>query len=503
MALESTLSTDLSQEADIAPPHVFVLFGATGDLAARKIAPAIYNLAMAGLLGEHFALLGVARRPKTDEQFRNEMLDALKRHSRTQPIDEEVWRKLSRSWHYLAVASGSAEEYDRMTAQLAEMDKAYGTGGSRLFYLALPPATFSGVIAHLERTGMSQPARQGAFVRLVVEKPFGSDLASAQKLDALLLNSFQESQICRIDHYLGKETVQNMLVFRFANLIFQPLFDRQYVNRIEITAAETVGMEGRRGEYYETAGALRDMVQNHMLQLLALTAMELPACIRCDDVREEKAKVLQAISLPTPQEVARWTVRGQYRGYRQEAGVKGDSQVETYAAVRLFVDNKQWSGVPFYLRTGKSLAAKTSQIIIVFNREPTRMLEGMACEVRSANRLCMRISPDEGIWMTFDAKVPGVRLLLRPVRMEFKYGSSFGWASPEAYEQLLLDAACGESTLFIRNDEVEASWRVVDSIRAAWEKQGRPGLEPYEPLTWGPENADRIFNDPYKHWQMF
>ena len=501
MALEQALATE--HETAIASPHVFVLFGATGDLAAKKIAPALYNLAMAGLLPEQFAVLGLGRKSRPDDEFRNMMHQAVQDYSRNKPIDENVWRKLASSWHYQPLKADSSDEFAAMASRLRELDGRYGTSGNRLFYLALPPGAFPLVIGQLEKHGMTAPASPSGFVRLIIEKPFGSDLASAQRLNDLLLSAFQESQIYRIDHFLGKETVQNLMVFRFANLMFQPLFDRKYVDHVEITAAETVGMEGRRGEYYETAGAMRDMVQNHMLQLLALTAMEPPGCVRCDDIRDAKANILQAIAPLTPAEVARWTVRGQYRGYRQEQGVAPGSEVETYAALRLFVENKRWSGVPFYLRTGKRLGAKTSQIIMVFKREPERLLEDLSCEIRGANRLCMRISPDEGIWMTFDAKVPGVRMMLRPVRMEFKYGSSFSWASPEAYEQLLLDAACGESTLFIRNDEVDAAWRIVDSIRGAWADPGRPNLELYEPLSWGPENADRIFNDPYKHWQSF
>ncbi len=505
--LEKTFSG--GEDALPAPPCVIVLFGATGDLAQRKIAPALYNLLNDGLLGDHVAVLGIARHSHTDEEFRNEMLAAVQQHSRSGPVDMDVWGKFARRWHYHASESGSPDEFRNLAEKLNEMDKRYDTGGSRLFYLALPPLKFPSVIANLVQAGLNRPAGDDGFVRLVVEKPFGHDLASAKALDDLLLADFQESQIYRIDHYLGKETAQNILVFRFANAIFDPLLNRRYVDRMEITTAETVGMEGRRGEYYETAGALRDMVQNHMLQLLALATMDAPSCIRCGEVRDEKVKVLQAIASLSPQEVARWTVRGQYGAadgspaYRQEAKVAPNSMTETYAAVRLFVDNKRWSGVPFYLRTGKKLAAKASQIIVVFKREATRALEELSCDVRGANRLCIRINPDEGIWMTFDAKVPGVRMLVRPVRMDFRYHSSFESATPEAYEQLLLDAASGDPTLFIRNDEVEAAWRIVDSIRDAWNDRNQPPLETYEPGSWGPADADRIFGDPYKHWQSF
>lgn len=503
-----TTETSLNEgEVRAAPPGIFVLFGATGDLAARKIAPALYNLALSGLLDEHFVILAVGRRQKTDDEARAEALESIEKFSRSQPIDKTLWQNLAGRWYYQTVDNSSAEDFARLKLRLDELDQRHGSQGARLFYLAIPPDQFPAVIGQLSGSGLNQ-SRKGR-ASLVVEKPFGSDLDSARRLNELLLSAFQESQIYRIDHYMGKETTQNILVFRFANAIFEHLFDRRMVERVEITTAETVGMEGRRGEYYEKAGALRDMIQNHMLQLMALTAMESPGCVLCADIRDAKAKLLQAIAPLTPQEVARWTVRGQYGGqdehlaYRQEAKVAPDSNIETYAAVRLFIDNKRWQGVPFYLRTGKHLATKTSQIVVVFKREPARLLESIGCEVRSANRLCIRISPNEGISMTFDAKLPGVRMLLRPVHMDFRYGSSFESASPEAYEQLLLDSACGDQTLFIRNDEVESCWRVVDSIRQAWDMYGQPPLESYRPSTWGPENADRIFGDPYTHWQNF
>ncbi len=506
--MTSADSTWVSQDVPPGPPCVFVLFGATGDLAARKIAPALYNLMNDEHLSENFAVLGVARRPRSDDEFRAEMLKAIGEFSRSKPIDMNLWNRFAQRWHYTVAESGSEEEFRRMAGRLREIDAAHGTGGSRMFYLALPPATFTPTIQNMVAAGLHKPGQSGGFVRLIVEKPFGHDLESAKALNALLLSDFQESQIFRIDHYLGKETVQNMLVFRFANAIIEPLMNHRNTDHVEITTSETVGMEGRRGEYYESAGALRDMIQNHMLQLLALTAMEPPSCIRCDTVRDEKVKLLKSIVPMTPQEVARWTVRGQYAAqsgqpaYRDEVGVAKGSRIETYASARLFIDNKRWSGVPFYLRTGKRLAAKTSQVLVVFKREPSRMLEELSCDLRASNRLCFRIAPDEGIWLTFDAKVPGVRMLLRPVRMEFKYNASFSSASPEAYEQLLLDAANGDSTLFIRNDEVEAAWAVVDSIRKPWDQLDEPKLESYMPGSWGPQNADRIFNDPYRHWQI-
>jgi len=487
-------------------PCAVVVFGATGDLTARKLMPALYNLARERQLPSGFTVAGFARRDWSDEQFRAAMKDAVAKYSRT-GLDEEMWDSFARCLHYVQGTFDDIAAYETLGERLHKQDEAHGTAGNRLFYLATPPDAYATIAQRLGEAGLVRGGKDGGWTRLVVEKPFGRDLESARQLDQALGVVFRERYIFRIDHYLGKETVQNILVFRFGNGIFEPIWNRRYVDNVQVSVAETVGIEGR-GGYYEQAGALRDMVQNHLLQVLSLVAMEPVASFRGDAVRDEKAKVLHAIQ-PIA-DVNRHTVRGQYvsgavlgetvPGYRQEPGVDPRSTVETFAALRLQIENWRWAGVPFYLRVGKRLPKRATEVAITFNRPPLQLFREMSPDNDpTPNLLVLRIQPDEGISLRFGAKVPGTRSDVRPVNMDFRYGATFGASPPEAYERLLLDAMLGDSTLFTRWDSVEAAWELLTPVLEAWADGASP-LQFYEAGTWGPERARDMIERDGREW---
>jgi glucose-6-phosphate 1-dehydrogenase len=485
-----------------APPCVLVVFGASGDLAARKLFPALERLASHRQLPGAFSVVGVARTPMTDDEFRT-LVD------KATPDAGPAWASLVPGFRYLSGGYGEAGTFERLKAVLGEIDDQRGTGGSRLYYLATPPGVFTEVAAGLAAAGLNRPDREGAFVRLVVEKPYGRDLQSAQELDAALHDVFSESQIYRIDHYLGKETVQNVLALRFANTIFEPVWNRRYVDHVQITVAESEGV-GHRGGFYESAGALRDIVQNHVLQVLALTLMEPPARIEATGIRDEKVKALRAVQVLDPDEARTAVVRGQYDWgwvegesvpeYRKEEGVAPDSRTDTYVAMRLYVDNWRWAGVPFYLRTGKRLPKRLTEVAMEFRQVPHLPFPREGAAGLGPNALVLRIQPDEGINLHFGAKVPGQAFRLRTVSMDFSYGAAFLEEAPEAYERLLLDAMVGDPTLFIRADEVEQSWRVVEPVLAAWEDPAFP-VARYRAGTWGPAEADALLEADGRRWR--
>ncbi len=504
-SVSDSLRAGLFAEARKAPPCVVVLFGATGDLAGRKIAPALYHLHREGLLDERTAVLAVGRRPKSNQQFRDEMAGALKAHGRS-GLDEAAWNDFGTRWHYHLMDADQPSQYGGLAEMLRGLAPRVAPECGLLHYLATSPDVWPAIAEGLGSRGLARPLGPGGFSRVVVEKPFGYDSASARELNASLRRHWDERQIFRIDHYLGKETVQNILVLRLANSIFEPLLNRRHVASIQITVAEAVGMEGRRGAYYDRTGALRDMVQNHILQVLAMLTMDAPASLATEAIRDERARLLACVRPPTAKDVPAWTVRGQYQGdgtspgYRQEAGVAADSQTETYVAARLAIENSRWSGVPIYLRTGKRLAARSAYVVVQFRDAARGLFREANCDLGGPNRLVIQLQPKEGAFLTVDAKVPGDRTILRPVRMAYDYGSAFASASPEAYERLLLDALLGEPVLFIRDDEVEASWRMVDAIREVWDNTGRPAVLPYAPGAWGPDQAEGLFADRYERW---
>ena len=499
MATTQLAENPLTEGLERLPVHptTLAIFGASGDLAKRKLLPAIYNLAHEGALPERFNLIGCARSEWSDDEFREVAKEAITKFSRREP-DETVLNGLMSRVRYVAGSFEDEDLFRQIGTRADQEDEEAGLVFNRVFYLATAPTFFETIAEQLGKTGLNR--HEKADVRIVVEKPFGHDLASALHLNAALLSIFREKQIYRIDHYLGKETVQNTLVLRFPNGIFEPVWNRSYVDHVQITASEEVALEGRAG-YYDNAGALRDLIQNHLLQLLMLTSMEPPVTFSADDIRDEKVKVLHAIKPPAVDEVAQMAVRAQYSagnaggkdvpGYLEEEGVKEGSVTETFAAIRLKVDNWRWAGVPFYIRTGKALARKGTEIVITLKPVPHLAFEQQGSLGVHPNQLILAVQPNEGVSMSLMAKIPGSRMRVRPVNMEFLYGTSFLSQSPEAYERLILDTMRGDATLFARNDEVEAAWRIVDPILEAWSKDQSP-IPQYTAGSSGPKEQDSI-----------
>ncbi|HEY6693059.1 MAG TPA: glucose-6-phosphate dehydrogenase [Solirubrobacteraceae bacterium] len=487
------------------PPTTLAIFGATGDLARRKLLPALYNLAHEGALPERFNLIGVSRRDQSDEDFRNQARESIQQFSRRAP-DEQVLEGLLGRMSYLGIPFDDTPGYAKLGAAMDALDAENGLPLNRVYYLSTAPEFFPVITENIKENGLHRA--EHSEVRVVIEKPFGTDLASARSLQDVVHSVFRERQVFRIDHYLGKETVQNVMAFRFANYMFEPVWNRNYIDHIQITAAEDIGI-GTRAGYYDGAGALRDLVQNHLLQLLTLVCMEPPASFEANKVRDEKVKVLQAIEPPTPEQVAEMTVRARYTrgmvggeeapGYLEEEGVPEDSDTETYAALKLEVHNWRWAGVPIFLRTGKRIARKVTEIAVQLKPVPHMAFASKGSVGVQPNQLILTVQPNEGVSLSLGAKIPGASMRIRPVNMEFLYGTSFMSQSPEAYERLILDAMRGDATLFTRNDEVDAQWSIIDPILQAWDS-GSPPITEYEAGSPGPAAADELIGEG-RHWR--
>ncbi|TMC22297.1 MAG: glucose-6-phosphate dehydrogenase [Chloroflexi bacterium] len=504
------------QDGHLPEPCVVVIFGATGDLTQRKLLPTLAHLIHDHPLPQSFSIVAFARRPLTDEQWRAMALESINKYMpEDDRLDSAAQKNFAQHLFYCQSTFDDREGYTKLADLLERLDNELGTAGNRLFYLATPPETAPDIVFHLGGTGLARPARsdnngeEESWTRIVLEKPFGRDLPSAQKLNRTLARVFRENQIFRIDHYMGKETVQNILAFRFANGIFEPLWNQKYIDHVQILVAESLGI-GTRAPFYEQEGAIRDIVQNHIMQVLCLTAMEVPAAFEADDIRDEKVKLLRAIMPLTPEQVTTRTVRAQYTagiidgqplvGYREEAGVAPDSTTETFVALKLFVENWRWADVPFYIRTGKRLPKRNTEVTIQFKRVPHQLYKPSETQGLIPNYLTLRIQPDEGITLKLGAKVPGAAQQLRTVDMSFNYNTAFGIESPDAYERLIADCMIGDATLFIRRDEIEAAWRIIDSITSAWKTMPASTVHPYVAGTWGPAEADALIESDGRHW---
>jgi glucose-6-phosphate 1-dehydrogenase len=507
--LDELLATRETHRRQIEPGTV-VIFGASGDLTARKLIPALYHLAVENALPTPYRIIGFARRDKTDDSFRAELREALNQFSRSKPVNEEVWSKFAANLSYCQADISDAAGYQKLKA-LIDQSGDVRLKTNLLFYLATNPSQFGEISQHLSEVGLLQKCENGGCMqRLVVEKPFGHDLPSARELNAELIRHAHETQIFRIDHYLGKETVQNILTFRFSNSIFEHLWNRDTVDHVQITVAEKLGV-GSRGGYYEESGAMRDMVQNHVLQVLSLIGMEPPVSLEAESVRDEKVKLLKSIRPMSAADIAKNIVRGQYfagdvdgdarPAYRSEPKVNPKSNVETFVAMKLWIDNWRWSGVPFYIRTGKNLPVSASEVRIQFKPAPNILFAAKSGVKLDPNSLTLRLQPNEGITIRFNGKVPGAATKLQPVRMRFSYDSEFGAYTPEAYERLLLEAIAADATLFIRRDDVEAAWGIVDAIRNSWTAKPLTNREFYLAGTWGPTAADELLANDGREWK--
>lgn len=491
-------------------PCILVIFGVTGDLTARKLMPALYNLKREGQLPTKFVCVGFARRDKSDDAFRAEQKKAVQEHSRVQPIDEQLWKNFQKHLFYHRSEFQDDEGYERLQKRLQQLDIEHGTKGNRVYYLSTQPQHFSLIIEKLQQHGLIyNESTKDKWSRVIIEKPFGHDVESAENLQKEITAFLSEKQIYRIDHYLGKETVQNILVFRFANSIFESLWNNRYIDHIQITVAENIGI-GTRGKFFEKEGLLRDIIQNHMMQLLTLVTMEPPANLGADAVRDEKVKVLESIRPLTEEDFDKIAVRGQYgpgyiageevKGYRQEDNVAEDSNTETYAALKLFIDNWRWDGVPFYLRGGKRLPKRATEIAVTF-RHPPGILFNEKGQKNEPNVLAIRVQPNEGIALKINSKVPGPLSPIQPVKMDFRYGAFFGLTPPEAYERLICDCIIGDSTLFAREDEVFNSWKLLTPLLEYWEEK-KADFPNYEAGRWGPKEADEMIERDGRKWRI-